>query len=93
MSNTNLTREQAIALVGQGAVTRVENESCEPTNRVGYNGACQGNALTEWSATVQIDSETRITAYYYTDNDEDAMAAECDDLSCINWEIDHYTVQ
>lgn len=92
-NTTNLNREQAIALAGQDAVTRVGKENCEPTNRVGYNGACQGDQLTEWSATVEIDEETNITAYYYTTNDEDEMAAECDDLSCINWKIDHYSVQ
>lgn len=89
----NLSKNDVLALFGLEVLKKIENENCEPTNRVGYNGACQGDALTEWSATVQIDNDARITAYYYTNNDEDAMAAECDDLSCINWVVDHYTVQ
>lgn len=90
----NLTKEDVIFLLNDSdCLELVANKNCEPTNRVGYNGVCQGDQLTEWSATVEINEETSITAYYYTTNDEDQMAAECGDLSCINWEISHYTVQ
>lgn len=87
-----ITRAEAIAAVGIEAVERVERVNCEPTNRVGYNGACQGNALTEWSAAVTVRDDTLI-AYYYTTNDDDAaMAAADGDGSVIDWDIAGYEI-
>lgn len=92
MQKGNLTREQAIAQVGAQAVNSVEAENCEPTNRVGYNGACQGDKLTEWSASISFGDAT-LTAYYYTSNDDDqAMADNGGDGSYINWVIAGYEV-
>lgn len=89
-----LTREEAIAIVGASAVAAVEGENCEPTNRVGYNGACQGDELTEWSASVSaVDREgieVSLVAYYYTTHDQDASLG---DGSTIDWEIAGYEVE
>ena len=91
----DLTREQAIALVGIEAVERAENENCEPTGRVGYNGSCQGDDLIEWSASAGCEDkegyECSVIAYYYTD-EEDEDAAEANGWDSIDWEIAGYEV-
>ena len=87
-----ITRGQAIAIVGLEAVERVEAANCEPTNRVGVNGACQGDSLTEWSASAKV-GDLHLTAYYYTTNEQDEHMAACDgDGASIDWTVDHYTV-
>lgn len=92
MEKGNLTREQAISEAGEDAVKAVEAKNCEPTNRVGYNGACQGDALCEWSAGVQV-GDAVLTVYYYTNNkDDEAMAAQDGDGSAIDWEIAGYEI-
>jgi len=93
----NLTREQAVAIVGNAAVDAVDAKGCEPTNRVGYNGACQGDELTEWSATVdapEADGIPRwLVAYYYT-SAADAHAAEAaGDWGTVRFEIAGYEVR
>jgi len=89
-----LTKDQAIALVGAAAVAAVEGENCEPTNCCGYNGACQGDDLTEWSAGVTAKdadgNDVTLLAYYYTTNEEDEAIA--DDGANIVWEIAGYEV-
>lgn len=92
MEKGNLTREQAVEEVGEEAVKAVEAKNCEPTNRVGYNGACQGDASCEWSASVRV-GDVVLTAYYYTNNEQDAaMAAQDGDGSAIDWEIAGYEI-
>lgn len=98
MTKGNLSREQAVEIVGEAAVNAVESKNCEPTNRVGYNGACQGDTECEWSASVSCKDETgldvTLTAYYYTTNEQDQLMAECDgDGSVIDWEINGYVVE
>jgi hypothetical protein len=92
----NLTREQAIEIVGLEAVAKVEDKSCEPTHRVGYNGACQGDDLTEWSAWVGCEDkggyDCTLLAYYYTTNEEDQAIADASDGAAIDWEIAGYEV-
>ena len=97
-TTTQLTREEAIAIVGAEAVEKVEANGCEPTGGVGYNGARQGDDLTEWAASVAATDKdgcpVRLWVYYYTTNEEDqAMADAGSDGSVINWEIDHYSVR
>jgi len=86
----NLTKEQAVAIVGEDAVNAVEYENCEPTNRVGYNGACQGDELCEWSAGVSCHDDNgtdcTLNAYYYTTNEED------ENIDMVDWEIAGYEV-
>ena len=93
----NLTREQAVAIVGEEATKAVEAKNCEPTNRVGYNGACQGDAFCEWSASVSATNtdgdDVTLVAYYYTTNEQDQIMAEnSGDGSYIDWEIAGYEV-
>jgi hypothetical protein len=97
MLKGNLTKDQAISIVGQNAVDAVERENCEPTNRVGYNGACQNNDLCEWSAGVSCktkDGNDRILlAYYYTTNEQDDLIAETGDAGSIDWIIEGYEIE
>lgn len=93
----NLTREQAIDRVGIEAVAAVGKENCEPTCRVGFNGKCQGDALTEWAASVAATdadgSECTLTAYYYTNAEQDAEIERHDgDAGVVDWAIDHYEI-
>lgn len=97
MTKKNLTREQALEIVGEVAVDKVERENCEPTNRVGYNGACQNDDLCEWSASVRCEdrdgTKCTLVAYYYTTNEQDQAMADADgDGSAIEWEIAGYEV-
>lgn len=92
MQKGKLTREQAVEMVGEANVDRVESENCEPTNRMGYNGTCQGDDLCEWSASVKVvdkdGDDCRLVAYYYTTNEQDKAMADADgDGSAITWEI------
>ena len=93
---TKLTKDQAIEIVGTDSVSLVEKENCEPTNRVGVNGACQGDDLCEWSAFIHCKDingeECTLIAYYYTTNEQDQIIADASDGSAIDWVIDHYSV-
>ena len=95
MKKGNLTREQAVAIVDEAAVDKVERENCEPTNRVGYNGACQGDDLCEWSASVRCQDKDgdacTLLAYYYTTNEQDQAMADSDG-SAVEWEIAGYEI-
>ena len=84
----NLTREQAIDIVGIEVVDEVDNERCEPTGRHGFNGSIQGDALIEWSTSalgvgstvgLGVDSRGRpctVIAYYYTDRVDEGDAED-----------------
>ena len=93
-----LNRKQAIERCGQAAVDAVDADNCEPTNRVGFNGRCQGDALCEWSATVDavdaVDGQPcKLTAYYYiTAADEQAIDDADGDAGVVDWVIDHYEI-
>lgn len=90
----NLSREQAIMLVGLAAVEQVEGKNCEQTNRVGYNGACQNDDWCEWSASVSCEDQDgdiiTLTAYYYTNNEQDEIIG---DGGSIDWEIEGHEVE
>ena len=90
MQKGNLTRDEAIAIVGLAAVQAVEAKNCEPTGRVGYNGECQGDDLCEWSASVSVDDGVLI-AYYYTSNSDDQAMADGDG-SDVDWVINGYEI-
>lgn len=94
MQKGNLSRAQAIEIVGAAAVDGVESKACEPTNRVGYNGSCQGDDLIEWSAGVSAEDKDgtpcTLVAYYYTTQDE--VDAQGDDLGNVDWVIAGYEI-
>ena len=89
MKKGKLTRDEAIAIVGEEYVTMLDNESCEQTGRL----QCDGDPDSEWSASVSVnhDDYRTLTAYYYTTPEDEAVLADNDgDGSSINWEIDGY---
>lgn len=97
MYKGNLTREQVVALVGLAIVEKIEAENCSPTNRVGYNGTCQGDNEVEFSAAVNIPEDdygnvhgNMLIAYYYQYADD---VDNCDgDLSMLDWSINGYEI-
>jgi hypothetical protein len=86
----NLTRDQAIAQVGEKAVLGVESKNCEPTGRL----QTDGDGTVEFSASVACNdaegSPVVITAYYYPTQEQLDDAG--DDLSNVGWVIDGYEV-
>lgn len=91
----NLTREEAVAIIGEEAVAAAERENCEPTGRVGYNGACQGDELIEWSACeagVDRDgNECHVLVYYYTTRADEEAAIESG-WDAASWKIAGYEI-
>lgn len=84
-----LTREQAIALVGEAAVSRVDAMGCEPTNRV----QCDGDTRVEFAAAAPCNLDgvaCTVAAYYYQDADD---VDDAEDLSALDWKIEGYEVQ
>lgn len=98
MKHGKLTREEAVTLAGEEAVSKVEKINCEPTSRL----QCDGDPDTEWAASIQIkdpegyyegDNARTLTAYYYTTPEDMKMLEEADgDGSAINWEIHGYEI-
>lgn len=89
------TREEIINLIGEDAVKQLDAESCAPTNRAGFNGACQDDDQIEWSATVRVEHDDfeRLTAYYYTSACDEATAEASDgDWGAVDFKIDHYSL-
>ena len=78
----NLTREQAIEIVGADAVSAVEAKNCDFTNRVMDGG------MVEFAASV-VTSEGVLTAYYY--QTQTALDA-ADGLDALDWEIEGWEV-
>jgi len=95
MKKGTLTRKQAIEIVGAEAVANVEQIDCDFTNRVGYNGTCQGDAEVEFSASTRAEDaegrEVSLVAYYYQDADAvDENDLDC--LDCLDWVIEGYEI-
>jgi hypothetical protein len=88
-----LSREEVVAILGEGPVDKVEAENCELTGRVSADLDC--NNEVEFSATYAIKDEDSewgfisITAYYYQDKD---VVAETEDLGNLDWEVRHFTL-
>jgi len=95
--NNAMTRTEAARIVGESTLLQLDRVNCEPTNRVGFNGAIQGDESCEWAASISAQDtkgeQATVRAYYYTSNEEDAQMAEAGgDGSVIDWELSHYTI-
>lgn len=88
MRREGMTREQAIAEIGIDAVARLERINCEPTNRVGHNGNCQGDDDVEYSAEITLEDGRTATAYCYVAADDH----DDEDID-IDWDIYSYIVE
>lgn len=85
----NLTREQAVAIVGEAAVAKVDAENCDFTSRA----QCDGDTRAEFSASVTCKDkggeDCTLTAYYYQEQ-SDVDAAE--GLDQLDWQVEGYEV-
>ena len=96
-SKGKLTREQAVALVGEIAVAHVERLPCEATSRL----QTDGDDRVEFAACVKTkDADGNpcyLSAYYYIAREDldacDARGARGADLSDLDWIIAGYAVQ
>ena len=91
----NLNREQTIALVGNSAVELLDKENCEyyGQDMLSYNQETEIWTASVMSKSIESGIDVRVTAYYYQHKDNfyrDGNAIE--DLSELDWVIDHYTV-
>jgi hypothetical protein len=77
----NLTRAQAVAIVGEPTVDRLDSENCDFTGRALADGDV------EFSASVTAGKRT-LTAYYYQTR-SDVAALSWDDME---WEVQGYEI-
>jgi hypothetical protein len=88
------TREEAIQLVGIEAVKAVEKENCEWDSGGGEAMGIHDTVQT-WRATSKLPEDSQwqcIYSVYYVHDEEfiNSFGDPIDDLSDINWRIDHY---
>ena len=90
MYKGQLTRDQAVAAVGEEAVKAVEAENCDYTNRLMPGGF---EDVVEFAASSQCTdtdgTACTLVAYYYQDATDVAAAQELDHL---DWEIRGYEI-
>lgn len=88
MTKGNLSREQAVAIVGEATVAACEAENCDFTNRL------MGDpSVVEFRASKpgvnQAGDDVMLSIYYY----QDAADLEgVDDLGSLDWTIEGYEV-
>lgn len=94
MQFDNLTREQAIEIVGEEAVKAVDNVNCEPTSRKIDGDEPPVEFAASINCTDKNGEPTRLTAIYFQSHEAMEEAAEKydGDLSSLDWEVDHYRV-
>lgn len=86
----NLTREQAVAIVGEQAVAKVDAANCDFTNCL----MDDNDDRVEFSASVLCEDQAgdvvALVAYYYPTQGE--LDAAGDDLGNVDWQIAGYEV-
>lgn len=92
MNYLNLTRDQAISLVGIETIEKLEKEHCNPTNKFINDILLETendkivNILAEYKSSIKSnDGSATISAYYYIDS-------SIDNLDNAVWEIHHYAI-
>lgn len=90
MHKGNLTREQAVAIVGEATVAKAEADNCDFTNRV----QTDGDTDVEFSASARNDKGDIVIVYYYqTQEALDGPDGEgIEDLGSLDWTIAGYEV-
>jgi hypothetical protein len=94
-----MNREQAIqtlteygltAKEAEALVTTAESDNCESTSRLRNDN---DTTIEYRGSAVAANGYTGVSVFYYPDESEflDAFGNPIEDLSNINWEIDHYT--
>ena len=79
-----LNRTQAISFLGLKLIKEIDNINCDFTNRV-----MEDDDLVELVAQIELKNGDTLEAYYYQDAKE---VQDCDDLSNLDWVIDHYKI-
>jgi hypothetical protein len=92
MKKGQYTYNQVVNLYGEDFIDRLYLQDCSPTNRVGYNGQCQGNDYCEWASTLKHPNGDIVVAYYYIDNASEVLIADAGDLSVILWIVYGYDI-
>lgn len=81
-----LNRDQAVGLVGEGVIERLDSED------VDFTGSCRSDGDVEFSASVSAmdndGNEVTVTAYCYVDEN----VVQTTDLDAIRWKIEGYDV-
>ncbi len=85
----NLSREQAVAIVGETAVLAAEADNCDYTNRLMPDNDSRVEFVGAAKATDRDGIPCTVRAYYYQ---ETSALAECDDLGALDWTIEGYEV-
>jgi hypothetical protein len=94
MRHGKLTRDEAIAVVGEEAIRKLDETNCEPTSRL----QTDGDEDEEWSAYIRTPDKCgeRVTveAYYYITPEQSQIMADHDgDGSSIDWTIEGYEIE
>jgi len=85
----NLSREQAVAIVGEAAVLAAERDNAEHTNRLMPDNDPRVEFVGAAKATDRDGIPCTARVYYYQ---EASSLAECDDLGALDWAIEGYEV-
>lgn len=93
MRHGKLTRDEAIAVVGAEAISKLDGINCEPTSRL----QTDGDDSVEWSVYILTPNKSgeRVTveAYYYLTPDQMQTMAERDgDGSSVDWVVEGYEI-
>lgn len=78
----NLSRSEAVALVGEDAVETVESENSSWDNLM-------DDGQQRWEASISLGSGEKLFAVYYQDEDFDGSQESCD---MADWDVDHYEI-
>lgn len=87
---SNLTREQAVSLLGETVIAKLDNEGCDFTGRI----LPDWDDRYEFSASVHAEDadgyDVIVTVIYFQSKaDVDGL----EDLGCLDWSVDHYEVE
>ena len=95
----NLTRDQAVMLVGADTVAELDNAQCEWHSTSAWTDNLPDGQHTQcYTASTYAPDEcewTLLTAYYYQPDSAfiDAFGDPIEDLGNLDWVIDHYALQ
>ena len=84
----NLSREEAVALLGERLISDVESLHCDYTNRVTDGTEWQG--FTEFMSSLELGNNNyHINAYYYQKNED---VEKTEDLGSLKWEVEKFEI-
>ena len=85
-----LSRDQAVAIVGEESVAKVERENCEASSRLMPDHDDRVEFVASIWCQDSDGEKCSLRAYYYPTQQE--LDDTGDDLSNVNWEIEGYEV-